>query len=179
MRFVYHPYVRIRSGVRVIPGIERRRCGLISACHSVMTEALSGLRAMRTRWWLVTLALAATVLASGCTHSGVPDQPTGASVQPTEASVQPASREPIALGSASISADDRTLSLSSDTCNRSPSVDVVEKEDRVVITSEANTTTGNSQLLCENVFTVQLNSALAGRQVVDGTTGRSIPVRPV
>lgn len=105
--------------------------------------------AMRAKVIMVTLVL---VLAS-CAHDG---------------------REQVAIMEAS--SDDNLLDMAVASCNASPSAEVDESDERVVVTVTADRRGPNGDD-CADGITVRLSDSLGSRSLIDGPSGERVQVR--
>ena len=82
-------------------------------------------------------------------------------------------RQPASLAEVRLGDDARTLIVSVNSCQGSPSASVAEEPDRVVITAEANL---DSDRTCLDGLTIELGEILGQRDVIDGVSGQSMSV---
>ena len=90
--------------------------------------------------------------------------------------VRPADSEPVptALGSGDVSGE-RTLRVTVASCNKNPTGDIVETAETVTITAFARPA-GRDENACADGLALTLDSPLGERAVVDGATGRTVPI---
>lgn len=86
-------------------------------------------------------------------------------------------RREASISDAQVGDDDRTLILSVGACNADDNrAEVVESEREIVVTVTTDDGVGGDD--CADGVTVTLTRPLAGRQIVDGSTGESVAVLP-
>jgi hypothetical protein len=116
---------------------------------------------------------------TGTAVSGTPGPPTDTVVTPTPGM---ANVGPIRFTSASVGADDRTVTVDFisgvEPCSVLDHVDVDEQPDRVVITLFEGSDPASGDVACPEIamyksVVVELSAPLDGRKIVDGAKGKS------
>jgi len=101
----------------------------------------------------------------------------GAVVDPGPIDPSDGGSRPVRLAhDAYLGPDGRLLEIGVSSCNGDPTADVTEDDDVVTIVVESYLPPGDESDGCADVLTVELETALGGRQVVDGLTGKVIDV---